>query len=110
MILPDFLCANEFGEISLTGHRVGLYHIVSDYNDGYSVEMLACAYPTLQLATIHKVIGFYLENRPDVDRYVSETRAELDRQEAHGTSVNLAALRERLAKRQQAETTPTVQG
>ena len=68
MTLPDFLRANEFGEISLTGHRVGLYHVVSDYNQGYSPEMLAAAYPSLSLALIHKVLAFYLENQADVDR------------------------------------------
>lgn len=108
MNLPDFLQANEFGEILVDGHRVGLYHLVADYNQGFSPEMLACAYPSLTLATIHKVLGFYLENREDVDRYVAETRAELDRQEATGQRIDVARLRERLAKR--VLTTPTTPG
>lgn len=100
MNLPDFLTTDDLGDIQIAGHRVGLYHIVSDYNQGYSPEMLACAYPSVPLATIHKVLGFYLENRDALDRYVSETQVELDRQEAVGKCVDLVRLRERLAKRQ----------
>jgi len=45
MNLPDFLRANELGEILLTGHRITLYHIVADYNEGQSAEILAAAHP-----------------------------------------------------------------
>ena len=39
--------------------------------------MILCQFPTLELATIHKVIAFYLENQVDIDRYVVEYEAEL---------------------------------
>src|SRR5262245_7096877 len=104
MMLPDFLHNNEFGEIFLTGHRITLYHIVADYNDGHSAEMIAAEYPTLSLAQVHKVIAFYLENATEVDAYVAQTGEELDRQEAAGSRVDLAKLRARLAQRRKAET------
>ena len=62
MTLPDFLRADERGEIFLAGHRVTLYHVLKDYREGFSAEMLAAAYPTVPLAMVHKVIAFYLEN------------------------------------------------
>ncbi len=80
--LPDFLIDHPDGEILVTGHRISLYHVVGPYQEGYSPEMLAELYPTLPLALIHKVIGFYLENQAEVDAYVAAYRAELGRQEA----------------------------
>ncbi|HEV3255512.1 MAG TPA: DUF433 domain-containing protein [Gemmataceae bacterium] len=82
MTLPDFLRADEYGEVFLAGHRVTLYHVIKDYREGYSAEMLASAYPTLPLALAHKVIAFYLENQAEVEQYVEETRAEIERQAA----------------------------
>lgn len=107
MNLPDFL-TNADGDIRLSGHRIGLYHVVCAYNDGESAEMIACRYPTLPLSLVHKVIAFYLENQTEVDAYVSACAAELDEQRRTGRHVDLEALRRRL---QMGETsvTPTPQ-
>ena len=82
MNLPDFLIQDEDGEIHPVGSRIGLYHVVHFYNEGYSPEMLVCEFPTLPLALIHKIIAFYLENQVEVDKYVADYRAELERQRA----------------------------
>ena len=84
MTLPDFLVDHPDGEIRLTEHRIGLFHIVRYYNEGYSPEMLIEQFPTLSLALIHKVIAFYLENRAEVDAYVANYEAELEQQRAAG--------------------------
>ena len=102
--LPDFLSADVFGFVHVAGHRIGLRSLVRCYNDGYSAEMIAAEYPTLSLATIHKVIAFYLENRYEVDRYVAECDADMEVFAAaprHGPTVE--ELRERLAKIQLAK-------
>lgn len=52
MELPDFLNDTD-GEIRLTGHRIGLMHVVDRYNEGYSVEGIVCESLTLRLAHIH---------------------------------------------------------
>jgi uncharacterized protein (DUF433 family) len=98
MNLPDFLIRETTGEIRLRGHRIGLYHVVTYYNDGYSAEMLACQYPTLPLALIHNTIGFYLDNRAEVDAYVTDCHESLREQRtANPRRLPLAALRDRLA-------------
>jgi uncharacterized protein (DUF433 family) len=79
MNLPDFLTEDVLGFVHLTGHRIGLTHLLFYYNEGYSAEMLACQYPTLSLALIHKTIAFYLENRAQVDAYVARCQEEMDR-------------------------------
>ena len=74
--LPEFLSTDSYGYVQVAGHRIGLRSLARCYNNGYSPEMMAGEYPTLSLATIHKVIAFYLENRDEVDRYMAECDAE----------------------------------
>src|SRR5262245_8034633 len=103
MTLPDFLSQDPYGDIRLTGHRLGLYHVVERYQEGYSPEMLREEYPTLPLALIHKVLAFYLENQSEVDAYVVAYRAALERQEAaHIPNPALLRIRQRLATESQA--------
>lgn len=100
MHLPDFVTQLPDGEIRVTGHRIGLYHLVQRYNEGETAEMLACRYPTLPLSLVHKVLAFYLENQSEVDAYVAACSAAIDEQQ-HGTSrLDLDRLRRRLAKQE----------
>jgi len=98
MDLPNFLTRYSDGEIRLTGHRIGLYHLVSYYHQGESAEMLACRFPTLSLPLVHKVLAFYLENREEIDLFVTEYAAELERERASATPVDWNALRRRLSE------------
>jgi uncharacterized protein (DUF433 family) len=82
MILPEFVTQHEKGELRLTGHRIDVFHIVYFYNEGYSAEMLLGLFPTLNLALIHKVIAFYLENKTEVDAYAARCEEELERYRA----------------------------
>lgn len=77
MILPEFLTQSSDGDIHLTGHRIGLFHLVHYFNEGYSPEMLVCQYPTLPLPLVYKAMAFYLENQADVDVYVARCQSEL---------------------------------
>ena len=47
-ILPLCLHWHPDGEIRLLGHRIGLYHFVFYYNQGFTAEMLQCQFPTLR--------------------------------------------------------------
>lgn len=80
MNLPNLLEQDKDGFIHVTGHRIGLQHLIHDYNEGFSPEMLACQYPALSLAEIHKVLAFYLENRMDVDSHIAYRQNEIDDQ------------------------------
>ncbi|HKB35887.1 MAG TPA: DUF433 domain-containing protein, partial [Gemmataceae bacterium] len=97
MTLPDFLTRDSGGELRLTGHRIGLLHLVHYYNEGFSPEMLVGQYPTLPLALVHKAIAFYLENQAEVDALLTAWRDELARQRAtNPRRIDVAALRGRL--------------
>ncbi len=97
MILPDFLNETPDGEIRVAGHRIGLYHVIHYYNEGFGPEMLACQYPSVPLALIHKVIAWYLENSTEADVYLAACRAELTGQrDRNPRRLDLAGLRQRL--------------
>jgi uncharacterized protein (DUF433 family) len=102
MDLPDFLTRHKYGEIRLTGHRIGLFHVVECYNEGMPPEKIAEDFPSLPLSLVRDVIAYYLQNRAEVDAYVVACRAEIDRQAAEShPNPDLAELRRRLeAKRQ----------
>jgi uncharacterized protein (DUF433 family) len=97
MHLPDFLTQDTLGSIRLTGHRIGLMHLVHYYNEGYSPEMILCDYPTLSLALIYKIIAFYLENKQELDAYIARCQEEIEQQRATAPrGPSLADLRQRL--------------
>lgn len=96
--LPAFLTRHPDGSIRVTGTRVVLYHFVHDYNQGLSAEELALQFPTVSLATVHKVIAFYLENRVEVDRHAAEHAVRAEELARSIPEVNTAALRERLTQ------------
>ncbi len=104
MIVPDFLSVDEFGHVRCAEHRIGLEDIVYYFNEGYSPEMIVGVFPTLPLSLVYKVIGFYLENRAEVDAYAENEREHVEqhrRLAAHGP--RLDELRHRLEKIQRAE-------
>jgi uncharacterized protein (DUF433 family) len=104
MDLPDFLTEHEYGEIRLTGHRIGLLHVVDCYAKGMSSEKIAKYFPSLPLPLVEDVVGFYLKNRAEVDAYVAASRAEIDRQAAASRPwPDLAELRRRMEAKRRAE-------
>jgi uncharacterized protein (DUF433 family) len=101
--LADFLTAAPAGEVRLTGHRTGLYHVMHYYNQGFTPDMLVCQYPTLPLALIHKVIAWYLENQVEADRYLDTGAHELSRQrDANPRCLDVVLLRQRLEQQRHA--------
>lgn len=77
--LPDFLTRDELGQIDLTGHRVGLEHIVYFHNLGETPEQLVERFPSLAVDHVRRVLDFYREHREAVDAHPSECEAESDR-------------------------------
>jgi len=110
MLFPDFITQEPDGYIHLIDYRIGIQDIVFHYNEGYSAEMLLEEYPTLSLALIHKSLGFYLDNRAEIDAYVKNCEETMERLRAtakKGPSLeelrNRMELRKRLDSKQRAE-------
>lgn len=78
MNLPEFLTQDQYGFIRVTGHRIGLHHLVELRKLGYDTEMMHAEYPTLPTELIDKVLAFSLEHQSEVDKYVRQTRQKID--------------------------------
>lgn len=75
MTIPDFLQIEPDGFLHFSGSRIGFHHVIREYNDGESPEVLCDHFPSLPLAVIHKAIAFYLDNRAELDRrFVADDR------------------------------------
>ena len=55
--------------------RVRLDSVVYLYNHGSSAEQIVREFPSLELADVHAVIGYYLRHKADVDAYIQEREA-----------------------------------
>jgi len=58
------------GAIRVRGSGVVLELVVGAYDGGATPEQIAHHCPTLPLPLIHRVIGYVLEQRAEVDRYL----------------------------------------
>jgi len=86
--------------LRVAGTRVSLDSVVFAFDEGATAEEIAQAYPTLDLATIYSVIGYYLQNRAEVEQYLEQRKVEREelRKEIEA-KFNPQGLRERLLAR-----------
>lgn len=62
------------GVVRVGNSRVTLDTVIAAFTDGATAEEIAAQYPTLSLADVYAVIGYYLQQRADVDAYLSQRR------------------------------------
>jgi uncharacterized protein (DUF433 family) len=97
--LPEFLHWQD-GEVRLVGHRIGLYHVVKEYDCGQQAEAIALQFPTLSLGLVFKVLAFYVDNQAAVSAYMAQYDLSLEEQRArYPQRITTEMLRERLRAR-----------
>jgi uncharacterized protein (DUF433 family) len=99
MTLPDFLTQDPLGEITLKGHRIGLYTVVRLHQARASREQIAEQLPTLPLELIDRVLAFYRENQEEVNAYTARCAAEIERQATLPPGPGVLKVRQRMADR-----------
>ncbi len=70
------LSTDEAGVLRVSTTRVSLDSIIHAFNDGATPEEIAQDFPTLDLATIYSVVGYYLHNRAEVDKYLEQRKVQ----------------------------------
>jgi uncharacterized protein (DUF433 family) len=100
------LTLTEDGTIRVTGSRVSLDSIIYQYQQGESAEQIHESFPSLKLADIYAVIGYYLNHREAVDEYLQQqaAKAEAIRRQIESDpqyQARVAELRERVWQRWQ---------
>lgn len=71
---PIALQKTTDGVIRVGGTRVTLDTVVIAFNEGATPEEIVQQYPSLQLADVYSVIGYYLRHRQEVEAYLQERR------------------------------------
>ncbi len=83
--LPPGLHWHPDGEIRVVGRRISLFDILKSHGElGESPDTIAEHYE-LSLDLVREVIAFADKHRPEVDPYMADYRAELERQYAEFT-------------------------
>ncbi len=69
------LVTDRDGVIRVGKTRVTLDTIVMAFQDGATPEEIAHQYPSLNLADVYSVIGYYLRRRADIEAYLNRRQA-----------------------------------
>ena len=69
---------DDGGVIRIGTTRVTLQALVADFHRGASPEEIAHHYAALNLADVYLVVGYYLQDRAEVDAYVGQQQQLAD--------------------------------
>ena len=72
---PIPLSADPDGVVRVGNTRVTLDTVVAAFCDGATPEEIAQQYPSLALADVYQVVGYYLRHRSEVEAYLEQRRA-----------------------------------
>ena len=88
----DFLAPND---IRLKGTRIGIETILYDFiHRSQSPEEIAATYPSLTLEQVYATITYYLHNKEEVSKYLTEWIEWGDRMRAEQATPAMLKLRE----------------
>ena len=67
------------GGYYVAGTRISLDSVVYSFHRGNSPESIQGEYPLLKRSQIYGAIAFYLDHQSEIDAYLDEKEAEIDR-------------------------------
>ena len=78
LIQPELvpLKVDTDGVVRVAGTRVTLDTIVDAFNNGATAEEIAQQYPSLHVADVYSVIGYYLRRRSEVEAYLRQRQEQ----------------------------------
>lgn len=101
-IEPLPLTTDADGAVRVGGTRVTLDTLVEAFHEGLTAEEMAQQYPSIALADIYAVIGYYLRRRTEVEAYLDERRQKArEVREWNEARTDPRGIRERLLTRRQ---------
>ena len=75
---PLPLLVDDDGVVRVGGTRVTLDTIVTAFNEGANAEEIVQQYPSLSLADVYAVIGYYLRRRSEIEGYLEQRTIRAD--------------------------------
>ena len=62
------------GVIRVRGTRITLDTVLAAFRDGATAEEIAQQYPSISLADVYQVIGYYLRHSSELEPYLTQRR------------------------------------
>ena len=92
------------GVARVGGTRVTLDTVVDAFKRGATAEEIAQQYPTVELSDVYSVLGYYLDQREEIEAYLGErsAKSEAIRSEIE-SRFDPDGIRDRLVSRSQAQ-------
>jgi len=98
---PIPLAPDSDGVIRVSQTRVSLDSVAYAFNDGATAEEIVQQYPSLPLADVYAVIGYYLQNRDAVEAYLHERQQQRQQiRQQNEARFDPQGVRDRLLRRQ----------
>ena len=72
------LTVDAHGVMRVGNTRVTLDTVIAAFADGATAEEIVQQYPSLHLADVYSVIGYYLRHAAEVDAYLQQRRVQRD--------------------------------
>ena len=66
------LTVDAHGVLRVGNTRVTLETVLTAFADGATAEEIVQQYPSLHLADVYSVIGYYLRHAPEIDAYLQQ--------------------------------------
>jgi uncharacterized protein (DUF433 family) len=97
---PIPLTTDTDGVVRVGNTRVTLDTIVAAFREGATPETIAQQYPSLALADVYAVIGYYLNHGPEVHAYLQQREQQAARvRQENETRFDSNGVRDRLLAR-----------
>lgn len=95
---------DDSGCLRVGKSRVLLEIVIRAFQDGASPETIVQRYPTITLADVYSVVGYYLRHRKEIDEYLArrEELAQQVRKRIEYHQRDIQDIRTRLISRQAA--------
>jgi uncharacterized protein (DUF433 family) len=98
---PIPLKTDADGVVRVVNTRVPLDTVIMAFKEGATAEEIVSQYPSLLLADVYAVIGYYLQQQPEVEAYLSQ-REQVGQEvrQQNEARFNQQGIRSRLLARQ----------
>lgn len=101
---PIPLHMNRDGMLLVGNTRVTLDTVVGAFSDGATPEEIVQQYPSLDLADVYAVLGYYLRHRAEVDLYLHRRQQQAQQvRQQNEARFPADGIRDRLLARRQAQ-------
>jgi uncharacterized protein (DUF433 family) len=101
---PIPLATDADGIVRVGGTRVTLDTVVAAFDEGATAEEIVQQYPSLHLADVYAVIGYYLRRRTEVEVYLRQRRGQAeDTRRQNESRFDPEGVRDRLLARRTGE-------